>query len=95
MEQVNAAQVRAWRLHSQGLAGTPAPTVVEAVRRAGALQAQDAKACRLQLRARSQGLVASDMDAACGAGLSSVEAGSEVFTGKAQLDTTAYSTNVG
>ena len=27
--------------------------------------------------------------------LSSVEAGTEVFTGKAQLDTTAYSTNVG
>jgi hypothetical protein len=35
--------------------------------RAGAPQAQDAKACRLQLRARGKGLVASDMDAACGA----------------------------
>ncbi|MDJ0344289.1 winged helix DNA-binding domain-containing protein [Streptomyces sp. H10-C2] len=69
MLELTPAQVRSWRVQSQGLAG-PRNGVgaVGAARGAGALQAQDAKACRLQVRARSAGLTAGDVDAACGAG---------------------------
>ncbi|NEA58198.1 winged helix DNA-binding domain-containing protein [Streptomyces sp. SID13666] len=69
MPELTPAQVRSWRVHAQGLAGPrDGAGVVEAARRAGALQAQDAKACRLQVRARTSGLTAGDVDAACGAG---------------------------
>jgi hypothetical protein len=68
VETLSAAGIRAWRMHAQGLAGpgAAADSAVAAVRRAAGLQAQDAKACRLQLRARSAGLTAADLDAACG-----------------------------
>jgi hypothetical protein len=73
METLTAVRVRAWRLRAQGLAGQPRPaTAAQAVRRAGALQAQDTKACRLQLRARSHATVAADLDTACAAGERSV-----------------------
>jgi Winged helix DNA-binding domain len=57
--------IRAW-LRAQGLAGPAAGSVAEAVRRAGALQAQAPVAMRLGVRARSRGLVAADVDTAIG-----------------------------
>jgi Winged helix DNA-binding domain len=57
--------IRAW-LRAQGLAGPAAGSVAEAVRRAGALQAQAPVAMRLGVRARTRGLVAADVDAAIG-----------------------------
>ncbi|MDX6345337.1 MAG: hypothetical protein QOF84_127 [Streptomyces sp.] len=68
METLTTADVRAMRLRAQGLAGPRARDAAGATRRAAALQAQDAKACRLQLRVRSAGLTAAAMDAACAAG---------------------------
>jgi len=60
-------EVRRLRARAQGLHGPGGRTVADAVRLAAGLQAQDAKACRLQVRARSRGLTAGDVDAACAA----------------------------
>jgi Winged helix DNA-binding domain len=60
---VKAARLRAVRVHAQGLAGARAGTVVAAVTRAGALQAQSTPAVRLAVRARTNGLHAADVDA--------------------------------
>lgn len=69
MPELTPAQVRSWRVRAQGLAGPrDGIGVAEAARGAGALQAQDVRACRLQVRARTAGLTAGDVDAACGAG---------------------------
>ncbi len=64
MTTLDAARVRAWRMRSQSL-HQPERTVLDAVRRAAALQAQDTKASRQQLRARTRGMTAADLDAAC------------------------------
>lgn len=59
------------RARGQGLltgGGAPPRTVLAAVRRAAALQAQDTRACRLQIRVRSTDLTAGDADAAWSAG---------------------------
>ncbi|MDF9816573.1 winged helix DNA-binding domain-containing protein [Streptomyces sp. SPB162] len=73
MPELTPAQVRSWRVHAQGLAGArDGVGVADAARTAGALQAQDPKACRLQVRARTSGLTAGDVDTACGAGDRSV-----------------------
>jgi hypothetical protein len=79
--RLTTAELRRWRARSQGLAGPAAGsagprTVLEAVRRSAGLQAQDAKACRLQVRARTAGAegapTAADVDEACGADRRSV-----------------------
>jgi hypothetical protein len=77
MTGLTAAQVRRWRARAQGLYSDEGAgrTVLDAVRLAGGLQAQDAKAARLQVRARSGGLTAADLDAACGAADRSVVRG--------------------
>lgn len=51
-------------MHAQGLAGEPATSVAGAVRRVVGLQAQDVRASRLAVRARSMGLTRSDVDSA-------------------------------
>ncbi|MGC7098885.1 winged helix DNA-binding domain-containing protein [Amycolatopsis lurida] len=56
------------RAHAQLLAGPRAGGVAEVVRQVVALQAQDIRANRLGVRARSAGLTASDVDAACASG---------------------------
>lgn len=65
MAELSGAEVRHLRAHAQGLHGAAGETVADAVCRAGALQAQDVRACRLQVRARTEGLTAKDVDAAC------------------------------
>ncbi|WP_436492442.1 winged helix DNA-binding domain-containing protein [Actinokineospora sp. HUAS TT18] len=52
------------RTVSQGLAGPRGASVVDAVRRVVALQAQDVRANRLAVRARTEGLTRVDVDAA-------------------------------
>ncbi len=67
MTTLNGEQVRAWRARAQGLdaAGrAPAGDVAGLVRSVAALQSQDTKACRLQLRARARDAVPGDHDAA-------------------------------
>ncbi len=59
----SAARLRAARLESHGLR-TGLPTVADAVRRLGALQAQDFTAAKWVLGARVPGSVATDVDAA-------------------------------
>jgi len=54
------------RVRAQGLAGPGATSVVDAVRAAGALQAQDTRASRLAVRCRSRGLDAPAVKRACG-----------------------------
>src|SRR6185295_15224095 len=54
-------------MHSQGLDGR-FTTVLSAVIASAGLQAQDTAACRLSVRARTSGLVASDVTAACASG---------------------------
>ncbi|GLZ40004.1 winged helix DNA-binding domain-containing protein [Actinokineospora sp. NBRC 105648] len=56
------------RTVAQGLAGPRSSTAVEAVRRVLAVQSQDVRAARLAVRARTGGLVKSDVDDACAAG---------------------------
>lgn len=56
------------RLTAQLLAGRPAATVDGVVERLLAVQAQDPRGARLAVRARSQGLVAGDVDRALDAG---------------------------
>lgn len=63
----SAARLRAARLESHGLRGGLA-TVVEAVRRLGAVQAQDLTAAKWVLGARVAGSVAADVDAAIESG---------------------------
>lgn len=53
------------RQRSQGLAGEPASTVPDAVRRAGGVQAQATGAARLAVRARSRKLTGADVTRAC------------------------------
>ncbi|MBY8881150.1 DNA glycosylase AlkZ-like family protein [Actinacidiphila acidipaludis] len=72
MAALSGDEVRRLRARAQGLYGPGGRTVTDAVRLAAGLQAQDVKACRLQVRARSQGLTAADVDAACAAGPPSV-----------------------
>jgi hypothetical protein len=57
--------LRALRMRAQGLAGPPASGVAEAVRAAGAIQAQDTPSSRLGVRARSVGLRVDDVVRAC------------------------------
>jgi hypothetical protein len=81
--RLTTAEIRRWRARSQGLTG-PADdasgtgsgtgggrTVADAVRCSAGLQAQDTKAYRLQVRARTGGAddapTAADVDEACGA----------------------------
>jgi hypothetical protein len=59
------AEVRRLRARAQGLYGDSGASVPDAVRLAAGLQAQDVRACRLQVRARTRGLTAADVDAAC------------------------------
>lgn len=61
---MRAATRRADRLSGQLLAGEPAASVGAVVQRLLAVQAQDPRAARLAIRARSHGLRASDVDAA-------------------------------
>jgi hypothetical protein len=56
--------VLAERLTAQLLAGPPAASVVDVVERLLAVQAQDPRGARLAIRARTNGLTASDVDAA-------------------------------
>jgi len=67
MDALTGDEVRRLRARAQGLHGPGGRTVADTVRLAAGLQAQDAKACRLQVRARSRGLTASDVDAAAAA----------------------------
>ncbi|MFC4000015.1 winged helix DNA-binding domain-containing protein [Nocardiopsis sediminis] len=55
------ARLRLARMHAQLLAGPPAAGVVGAVRGAAALQAQDLKASKLAVRARTSGLALADV----------------------------------
>lgn len=65
MDALSGDEVRRLRARAQGLHGDGGRTVMDTALLAGGLQAQDAKACRLQVRARSSGLTAADVDAAC------------------------------
>lgn len=56
------------RLTAQMLAGPPATSVVEAVDRVCAVQAQDGRGFRLAVRSRTDGVRAADVDAALDAG---------------------------
>ncbi len=62
------AAVRWARVRAQGLGEDRAATVAEAVRNVVALQAQDTRACRLAVRARTANLVRSDVDGAVASG---------------------------
>jgi hypothetical protein len=55
-EDLPVPRVLAERVHAQGLADPRAGTALEAVRRVGSLQAQDGRALRLAIRARTDGL---------------------------------------
>jgi len=57
-------QTRAARVVANGLAGERPGRVVDVVRRVVGVQAQDVRAARLQVRARSVGLTGADVDAA-------------------------------
>jgi hypothetical protein len=61
---VTPEQIRATRAEAQGLGSTRPNSVLDAVRRAVGLQAQDVRACRLSVRARTDNLTRSDVDAA-------------------------------
>jgi Winged helix DNA-binding domain len=61
---VRAAEVHAARLTSQGLSTRPARDPVDVAERLLAIQGQDPRGARLAVRARSEGLVASDVDRA-------------------------------
>ncbi|MDT0305250.1 winged helix DNA-binding domain-containing protein [Streptomonospora wellingtoniae] len=61
---VDDGRLRAARMHAQLLMGPPAAGVVGAVRGAAALQAQDAQALRLAIRARTSGLTTADVRSA-------------------------------
>jgi hypothetical protein len=66
MTVLTAARTRLARVHAHGLAGEPATSVAGAVRRVVGLQAQDVRASRLAVRARTMGLTRSDVDTAVG-----------------------------
>jgi hypothetical protein len=61
---VKASDVHAARLTSQGLATRPARSAVAVAERLLAIQGQDGRGARLAVRARSEDVVASDVDAA-------------------------------
>jgi hypothetical protein len=63
-----ADRLTAQRLTSQLLAGTPARTAAAVAERLLAVQAQDGRAARLAIRARSRAVAAADLDAALGRG---------------------------
>jgi len=63
VETLTDAQTREARAAAQGLGGA-ATTVVDAVRRVVGFQAQDLRACRLAVRARTSALTADDVDLA-------------------------------
>ncbi|KIH98964.1 hypothetical protein LP52_09710 [Streptomonospora alba] len=58
---VDDHRLRIARMHAQLLMGPPAATAEDAIRGAAALQAQDAQALRLAVRARTAGLVVDDV----------------------------------
>lgn len=62
---LDADALRAWRMRSQGLRDPRPASVAEAVRRAGAIQAQDTPSSRLGVRARAPGLTQADVVRAC------------------------------
>src|SRR5438270_5731250 len=64
MRTLNADQMRWLRVRAQGLADDASRSVAEAVRTAVAVQAQAAAPARLQIRSRTRGLRAADVDAA-------------------------------
>jgi hypothetical protein len=64
MRSVSANEVRWLRVRAQGLAGAASRNVADAVRTAGALQAQASAPLRLQVWSRAEGLHAADVDAA-------------------------------
>jgi hypothetical protein len=61
---MKAAEVHAARLTAQGLSTRPARDPVAVAERLLAIQGQDGRGARLAVRARSEGVVASDVDAA-------------------------------
>lgn len=61
---MKAREVHAARITAQGLATRPARDPVAVAERLLAIQGQDARGARLAVRARSEGLVASDIDRA-------------------------------
>jgi Winged helix DNA-binding domain len=61
---VTASDVHVARISAQGLATRPARDPVDVAERLLAIQGQDARGVRLAVRARSEGLVASDVDRA-------------------------------
>jgi len=61
---VKGTEVHLARLTAQGLANRPARDPVDVAERLLAIQAQDARGARLAVRARSEGLAASDVDRA-------------------------------
>jgi hypothetical protein len=61
---VKPAEVHAARITAQGLARRPARDPVEVAERLLAIQRQDGRGARLAVRARSEGVVTSDVDAA-------------------------------
>jgi len=63
-EGVPTASIFAERFASQGLSGPPPRDPVEVVERLLAVQGQDPRGARLAVRARSEGLAASDVDRA-------------------------------
>jgi DNA glycosylase AlkZ-like len=65
---MRAVAARRMRIRAQGLGEDRAATVADAVRGVVALQAQDIRACRLSVRARTEGLTRSDVDGAVAAG---------------------------
>jgi hypothetical protein len=61
---VRASEIHAARLTAQGLATRPARDALAVAERLLAIQGQDPRGARLAVRARSEGLAASDVDAA-------------------------------
>ncbi len=64
---MKASEVHAARITAQGLATRPARDPVDVAERLLAIQAQDSRGARLAVRARSEGLAASDVDRALAA----------------------------
>jgi Winged helix DNA-binding domain len=61
-DRLAASQLRAMRLRAQLVLGRGAPTVLDAVERILAVQAQEYRGAQLTLRTRTSGLMASDLD---------------------------------
>lgn len=65
MAALSEAGLRRWWARGQGLGGGAGSDPLAAVRRCAGAQAQDISAARMQLRARTRGLTAADIDRAC------------------------------